>query len=61
MWKIQIFCFDLEFSKIMYELTVNLIQLIYYNEWLPAHYFYLYFDYLLLEKNINLQTFLQEI
>lgn len=24
----------------MYQLTVNLIQLIYYNEWLPAHYFF---------------------
>lgn len=44
----------------MYQLTVNLIQLIYYNEWLPAHYFF----FLLLFatwKNINLQTFLQEI
>lgn len=46
----------------MYELTVNLIQLIYYNEWLPAHYFFFFFFGLFATwKNINLQTFLQEI
>lgn len=45
----------------MYELTVNLIQLIYYNEWLPAHYFFFFFGLFATWKNINLQTFLQEI